>query len=76
MVPNNYKLVFEDTFQGFELDTDKWRDQQPWGRLHAGSPYQYYGKDSIHVNNGEISVLRLNIVLTVFSSLNPITSLK
>lgn len=54
MVPNNYKLVFEDTFQGFELDTNKWRDQQPWGRLHAGSPYQYYGKDSIHVNNGEI----------------------
>ena len=54
MVPNNYKLVFEDTFQGFELDTNKWRDQQPWGRLHAGSPYQYYGKDSIHVNTGMV----------------------
>ena len=43
------KLVFQDNFQKFNTST--WRVGQPWGLFHPGGPYQYYGKDSVYIEN-------------------------
>lgn len=54
--PATYKIVFEEYFDQPELDSSKWLDKQPWGRIHTSSPHQYYDPECISI---EDNVLKL-----------------
>ena len=45
----NMKLVFEDNFSTF--DKKRWRVSQPWGNFHPDSLYDYYGENSVSVDD-------------------------
>ena len=48
-ITSKMELIFEDNFQSFNKDI--WRIGQPWGKFHPGSPYQYYGDESVFIQN-------------------------
>jgi beta-glucanase (GH16 family) len=48
-ITSKMELIFEDNFQSFNKDV--WRIGQPWGKFHPGSPYQYYGDESVFIQN-------------------------
>lgn len=49
----SWQLVFNDEFDGQELDTTKWMTRFPWGRNGANSSeLQYYVEDAFEVING------------------------
>ena len=48
-ITSKMELIFEDNFQSFNKDA--WRIGQPWGKFHPGSPYQYYGDESVFIQN-------------------------
>ena len=48
-ITSKMEIIFEDNFKVF--NKDEWRIGQPWGEFHPGSPYQYYGKDSVFVKD-------------------------
>ena len=48
-ITSKMKLIFEDNFQSFNKDV--WRIGQPWGKFHPESPYQYYGDESVFIQN-------------------------
>ncbi len=43
------KLQFEDNFEFF--DYNRWRIGQPWGKFHPEYPNQWYGEDSVYIEN-------------------------
>lgn len=43
---------FSDNFKVF--DKNKWRISQPWGRFHTGNPTQYYGDESVSIEDGSL----------------------
>ena len=48
-ITSKMELIFEDNFESFNKDV--WRIGQPWGKFHPGSPYQYYGDESVFIQN-------------------------
>jgi len=53
----NTKLMncrFSDNFKFF--DKNKWRISQPWGRFHTGNPTQYYGDESVYLEDGSLTL--------------------
>ena len=56
----DWVLVFEDEFNGDELDTEKWFTcEDGWNRFHGGcnAELQCYLDDNIKVNNGILSLI-------------------
>lgn len=49
---NLFVLKFSDNFNNF--DESKWRIGQPWGMFHKDNPTQYYGIDSVYVENDHL----------------------
>jgi beta-glucanase (GH16 family) len=45
-------LDFNDDFKIF--DTSKWRIAQPWGRFHKDNPTQYYGDESVYIEENSL----------------------
>lgn len=43
------ELQFKDDFEFF--DYNRWRIGQPWGKFHPGYPNQWYGEDSVYIEN-------------------------
>lgn len=60
---NNYRLVFEDNFNGSTLDLNKW-ELQAWGQgsLNGESSNQIYTlePDNIEVSNGTLKITAVN----------------
>ena len=56
--PENYQIVFEDTFQQQGLDSTKWTPKQPWGIIHSEYPIQYYDESSIDTSKGQMTLLQ------------------
>lgn len=50
--PEKMSLVFGDEFTFF--DKNKWRIGQPWGLFHPESPYQYYGEDTVCIEDDHL----------------------
>ena len=48
-ITSKMKLIFEDNFESFNKDV--WRIGQPWGKFHPEPPYQYYGDESVFIQN-------------------------
>jgi beta-glucanase (GH16 family) len=48
-ITSKMELILEDNFESFNKDV--WRIGQPWGKFHPGSPYQYYGDESVFIQN-------------------------
>ena len=59
----NYRLVFEDNFNGSTLDLNKW-ELQAWGQgsLNGGNSDQVYTlePDNIEVSNGTLKIIAVN----------------
>lgn len=55
---NKYKLVWEDEFEGTELDRNKWNDNQNVTTLHWGAVRNggYWHKDMISVSDGALHI--------------------
>jgi beta-glucanase (GH16 family) len=49
---NKMDLLFEDNFKTF--DEDVWRIGQSWGKFHPDATYQYYGENSVYVEDGHL----------------------
>ena len=49
---SNMSLIFSDEFNHF--DDCKWRIGQPWGLFHPESPYQYYGEDTVKIQDNHL----------------------
>ncbi len=50
---NSWQLVFNDEFNGSELDPTKWITSFPWGRNGANpAELQYYAEDAFECTNG------------------------
>lgn len=60
---NNYRLVFEDNFDGSTLDLNKW-ELQAWGQgsLNGENSNQIYTlePDNIEVSNGTLKIIAVN----------------
>lgn len=48
----NMKLIFEDDFHQF--DPNKWHIGQFWGKFHPQLRHQYYGNDSVYIENNSL----------------------
>lgn len=46
------ELILQDYFKEFNQAT--WRIGQPWGLFHPSIPYQYYGNDSVYIENNHL----------------------
>ena len=48
-ITSKMELIFEDNFKSFNKDV--WRIGQTWGKFQPNSPCQYYGDDSVFIEN-------------------------
>lgn len=56
---DGWVLVFEDTFDGDELDHSRWRNDYPWGRnLYCAPDVQYFTDgDNIELDSGILKLI-------------------
>ena len=48
-ITSKMELIFEDNFESFNKEV--WRIGQPWGKFHPEYAYQYYGDESVYIQN-------------------------
>ena len=54
---NKYILVFEDNFDGNNIDNDVWRTSYPWGRMLINNlDQQYYSDNNVNVSGGQLKL--------------------
>ena len=51
-VPGSWKLIFQDEFDGSELDGSKWITAFPWGRTSTTTPRMIYRPENVLVSGG------------------------
>lgn len=55
---SGWQLVFEDDFNGQQLDERKWTSAFPWGRDRSNvGELQYYAPDAFSLNSGKLSII-------------------
>src|SRR5262245_51222032 len=55
---NGWQLVFEDDFNGQQLDERKWTSAFPWGRDRSSvGELQYYAPDAFRLGSGKLNII-------------------
>ncbi|MBN2443192.1 MAG: family 16 glycosylhydrolase [Spirochaetales bacterium] len=57
-IPGNWQLVFQDEFDGNQLDTSKWSTDYPWGHTHNHRAYT--DPANVRVENGLLRIMAEN----------------
>ena len=52
----NYKIVFEDNFNGPEVDKLKWDHSLGWGILHPGQPWTYISEECANIVDNKLEL--------------------